>query len=215
MKTSISFLSSQYSFDKTIELINKSESDFIHVDVMDGLFVSNSTPFNKAMLDTLKNSKKLKEVHLMTLHLKKFIDVFSYIHPESIIYEFESTTDHNKLIKYIKDKEMKVGIAIGPLTNINLIIPYLKKIDIVLVMSVIPGYGNQKFLPETLERLDFLEKIRKEQNLNFIISIDGGINTDSLNSLKDKKLDRIVAGSYVCKSANFDKQIEMLKTIAK
>lgn len=215
MKTSISFLSSQYSFDKTIELINKSKADFIHVDVMDGLFVNNRTPFDKSMLDTLKNSRKPKEVHLMTLHLKKFIDVFSYIKPESIIYEFEATTDHNKLIKYIKSKEVKVGIAINPLTNIDLLIPYLKKIDIILVMSVIPGYGGQKFLKETTERISYLEKIREEQDLHFVISVDGGISEDTIKSLKENKLDRIVAGSYVCKSANFDKQIEKLENVVK
>lgn len=211
MKTSVSFLSSQYSFEKTISLINESKASFIHVDVMDGLFVNNVTPFNKNMLDTLKKSKKPKEVHLMTLHLKKFIDVFSYIEPECIIYEFEATTNHEKLIKYIKNKNCKVGIAIGPLTDISLLEPYLKKIDIVLVMSVIPGYGGQEFLMETVDRLAYLQKMREEKKLDFKISVDGGINDKTIPYLKDLALDRVVAGSYVCKSANFNKQIEKLE----
>lgn len=211
MKTSVSFLKSQYSFEKTIHLIDNSIASFIHVDVMDGLFVNNNTPFNKNMLDLLKKSKKPKEVHLMTLHLKKFIDVFSYIEPECIIYEFEATTNHEKLIKYIKNKNCKVGIAISPFTDISLIEPYLKKIDIVLVMSVIPGYGGQEFLIETIERIADLQKIREEKKLDFQISVDGGINDKTIQYLKNLALDRVVVGSYVCKSANFDKQIEKLE----
>lgn len=211
MKISVSFLSSQYNFGKTISLINESNASYIHVDVMDGLFVNNVTPFNKDTLDILRKSNKPKEVHLMTLHLKKFIDVFSYIDPECIIYEFEATTQHEKLIKYIKNKNCKVGIAIGPLTDISLIEPYLKKIDIVLVMSVIPGYGGQEFLLETIDRIAYLQKIREEKKLDFQISVDGGINDKTMKHLKDLTLDRVVVGSYVCKSADFDKQIEKLE----
>lgn len=211
MKTSVSFLSSQYNFEKTISLINESKATYIHVDVMDGLFVNNITPFNRNRLDILKKSKKPKEVHLMTLHLKKFIDIFSYIEPKCVVYEFEATTQHEKLIKYIKNKNCKVGIAIGPLTDILLLKPYLNKIDMVLVMSVIPGYGGQEFLMETIDRIAYLNKIREEKKLDFQISVDGGINDKTIQYLKDLALDRVVVGSYVCKSANFDKQIEKLK----
>ncbi len=211
MKTSISFLNSHYSFTKTIEKINESKASFIHVDVMDGLFVNNTTPFDKNMLDLLKKSKKPKEVHFMTLHLKKFIDVFSYIEPEIIIYEFEATTNHNAFIKHIKSKNCKVGIAIGPLTDISLLEPFLKKIDLVLVMSVIPGYGGQKFLMETVDRIKTLQKIREEKKLDFEISVDGGVNEETFAHLKNSSLDRVVVGSYVCKSADFDKQIDKLK----
>lgn len=211
MKTSISFLNSHYTFDKTVKLINESTASFIHVDVMDGLFVNNVTPFNKDMLDTLKNSKKPKEVHLMTLHLKKFIDVFMYINPECIIYEFEATSNHEKLIQYIKSKKVKVGIAINPFTNIDLLVPYLKKIDMVLVMSVIPGYGGQKFIKETVEKLVYLQKIREEKQFSFLLSVDGGINEEAIEYLKDISLDRVVAGSYVCKTADFNKQIQKLE----
>ena len=119
MEVAITFLKSNNNFNKTIELINQSQADFLHVDVIDGLFVNNTTPFDKGKLEVLKKSQKRKEVHLMTLHLEKFIDVFSYINPECIIYEFEATTHHNKIIKYIKDKNCQVGIAISPLTNLK------------------------------------------------------------------------------------------------
>ena len=209
MQTSISFLSSAYSFEKTIELINASKADFIHVDVMDGLFVPNVTNFTKEKLELLRNSPKPKEVHLMTLHLKKYIDIFSLLNPEMLIYEFEATTNHLKVIQAIKEKKMKVGIAIGPLTDLELLVPFLNKIDLVLVMGVIPGSGGQEFLKETIERVNTLYTLRKEKKLNFLISVDGGINDKTIEPIKEQ-LDRVVTGSYVCKSVNFQEQIEKL-----
>lgn len=211
MKISVSFLKSRYSFFKTLSLLENSPADYLHVDVMDGLFVNNRTPFCKEQLDDLKESKKPKEVHLMTLHLKKFVDVFSYIEPEIIVYEFEATTKHNALISYIKEKKCKVGIAISPLTDLDLLKPYLKKIDMVLVMSVIPGYGGQKFIPETIERIEKLKDIRKEKKLKFLIHVDGGVNEETIRELKKVKPDRVVVGSYVCEAADFNKQIEKLR----
>ncbi len=209
MQTSISFLSSAYSFEKTIELINASKADFIHVDVMDGLFVPNVTNFTKEKLELLRKSPKPKEVHLMTLHLKKYIDIFSLLNPEMLIYEFEATTNHLKVIRAIKEKKMKVGIAIGPLTDLELLVPFLNKIDLVLVMGVIPGSGGQEFLKETIDRVNRLYTLRKEKKLNFLISVDGGINDRTIQPIKEQ-LDRVVTGSYVCKSVNFQEQIEKL-----
>lgn len=211
MKTSISFLGVDYDFYKFIDRINASDADYIHIDVADGLFVNNRTAFNKEMLDYLKKSKKPKDVHLMTLHLKDFIDVFSYIQPKYITYPFEATTKHNQLIKYIKEKNCKVGIAISPLTDLKEIIPFLKKVDLIIVMSIIPGYGGQKFLPSTPKRIEELKELRKQKNATFKISVDGGINKESIETLKDTKPDIIIAGSYVYKSGNFNERINKLK----
>lgn len=210
MKTSISFLGSVDSA-KTISFIDKSSADFIHIDVADGLMVNNTTPFTKEIMTNLKESKKPKEVHLMTLHLKKFIDVFSLLKPETIIYEFEATTHHNQVIAYIKKKNTKAGIAIGPFTPLDSIRPYLKKIDIVLVMGIIPGYGGQKFIKETKEKIILLHDLIKKENAKCLISIDGGINEETIKELQNRKLDRIVAGSFIYKHADFNKQIEKLK----
>ncbi len=215
MKIAISFLSSRYDFTKTIDLINKTSADYIHVDVMDGLFVNNTTPFNKKMLDVLKSSNKKKDIHLMTLHVKQFVDVFSYLKPEYITYQFEALTNHNEMINYIKEKGCKVGISINPLTNIEDLDPYLNKIDLVLVMSVIPGYGGQKFLKETPERIKELKKRKKEQKAKFKISVDGGINEETIQCLKKSKPNMIVTGSYVCKSTNFEEKIESLRMFKK
>lgn len=211
MKVGVSFLKNPYEFSKIISMIDLSNADFIHVDVADGLFVNNRTPFDKTKLDILKKSKKPKEVHLMTLHLEKFIDVFSYIEPECITYEFEATTHHNKIIKYIKEKNCQVGIAISILTELEKLEPFLKKIDQVLVMSIIPGYGGQKFVDSTIEKVQKLLELKEKYKANFIINIDGGINKESVEKLKEVSLDRIVAGSYICNSPNFNEKINTLK----
>lgn len=211
MKIAVSFLSSNYEFKKTIDLINKTDVSYLHVDVMDGLFVNNKTPFNKKMLDCLKDSPKPKEIHFMTLHLKKFIDIFSYIQPEIVYYSYEATTDHNALINYIKEKKCQVGIAVNPLTDLSKLSPYLNKIDAVLLMSVIPGYGGQEFIKDTPFRIKQLMALRKEHKAKFIINVDGGVNDNSWQSFKKLNVDRIVVGSYVCKSADFDASLAKLK----
>lgn len=213
MKVSVSFLNSLYSFNKTIKKINESNANYIHVDVMDGIFVNNITYFDKDMLKELKNSKKEKEVHLMTLNLKKYIDLFSFIKPMIIYYEFEATTNHNKVIKYIKDKGCKVGIAINPFTDMDSLKPYLKKIDAVLIMSVIPGYGSQKFLDDTSSRISELENLRKKTKTKFLINVDGGVNNETLSTLKDNSIDIVVAGSYICNCENYNKKIDELKVL--
>ncbi len=210
MQTSISFLSSAYSFDKTIEQINNSIASAIHVDVMDGLFINHVTHFTKEQMQILKNSPKPKEIHLMTLHLKKYIDLFSHIQPEYIIYEYEATVNHKKIINYIKEKQIKAGIAVGPLTDINVLIPYLKNIDMILVMGVIPGAGGQAFLKQTVDRVIELQEIREKNHFSFLISVDGGINEETIQLLNNTKLDRVVTGSYVCKSPNFNEKIKNL-----
>lgn len=211
MKTSISFLSSNYGFKKTIELIAESNADYIHVDVMDGLFVNNKTNFTKKMLEELKEIAKPKDVHLMTLHLKNYIDVFSYLNPEFITFAYEATTNPDDIINYIKSKNIKVGIAINPFTEIETLIPYLNRIDLVLVMSVIPGYGGQKFISSTSNKILKLDRLRKEYKAKFKISVDGGIDENTIKEINKEKLDIVVSGSYVCNSSNFNKAIEKIK----
>lgn len=211
METSITFLKSNYDFFKTIDLINETSADYIHVDVIDGLFASNSTSFNKKMLEHLKTSPKKKDVHLMTLHLKKFVDVFASINPENITYQFEATTHHDELIDYIKEKNCKVGIAISPLTDLESVKPYLNRVDLVLPMGVIPGYGGQKFIESTPERVKELVNLRKELKAHFLISVDGGIGADTLKNFKKCMPDIAVSGSYVCCTNNFETQIKKLK----
>ena len=210
MKTSISFLKSKYDYEKTLDLIEKSNANYIHVDVMDGLFVNNKTNFTKKMIEMLKDNLKPKDVHLMTLHLKSYIDVFSYINPEYITFAYETTANPEEIISYIKEKNIKVGIAINPFTDVNVLTPYLNTIDLVLVMSVIPGYGGQKFIKTTNNKIKELDKLRKENKSKFKINIDGGIDEESINLIDKEKVDMVVSGSFVCYSADYDKQIAKL-----
>lgn len=207
---SISFLKSDYDFYETIDKINKSNADYIHVDIMDGLFVSNKTRFDKEMLDYLKSSKTKCDVHLMTLHLKEYVDIFSYLDPEFITFEFEASTNPNDIIDYIRNKGVGVGIAINPFTEIEAVLPFINAVDLILVMSVIPGYGGQEFIKSTSKKIEKLYKLREEYKANFKISIDGGINDEAIKILNKDYLDIVVSGSYVCKSADFNEKIEKI-----
>ncbi len=211
MKTAITFLKCNQGFFKTIDLINASSTDYIHVDVIDGLFAANKTFIDQKMFQYLKESPKPKDVHLMTLHLKKYIDVYSNLNPFSITYQFEATTNHQETIDYIKSKNCKVGIAISPLTDLEELMPYLNQIDLILVMTIIPGYGGQKCIPETKERVEKLDQIRKEKKYTYLISVDGGINDKTIAYFKNAQLDIAVSGTYIVNSDSFDKQIESLK----
>ena len=210
MKISVSFLKSKYEFAKTIELITKSNADLIHVDVTDGLFVNNRTTFNKNMLEVLKQSSKPKDIHLMTLHLKKYIDVFTTLNPEYITFAYEATSRPLEVIKYIKDKQVKVGISINPLTTIEEIKELLKEIDFIIVLAVNPGYGGQKFSKEVVEKIKTLKKIRTEKNYDFKIGIDGGISDQTIKEIDKELLDVIIAGSFICDSLDFNYQIDKL-----
>ncbi len=210
MKVAVSFLKSNYEFKKTIDLIDKSTADFIHVDISDGLFVNSKTPFSQEHLDILKQTKKKKDVHLMTLHLKNYIDVLTDIKPYMITFHYEATTKPLEVINYLKKKKIKVGLAINPFTLIEEIEPYLSNIDLVLLLGVIPGYGGQKFIPEVYEKFKQLAKLRRSKKYKFKISVDGGINAEVIQNFSSA-LDICVAGSYICNANNFDVQIKKLK----
>jgi len=211
MKTSISFLKSDYDFYETIDKINKSNADYIHLDIMDGLFVNNKTKFDKSMLDYLKSSKTKRDVHLMTLNLKNYIDVFSYVNPEFITFELEASTNPEEIIDYIKSKGINVGIAINPFTEVDAKLPFINTVDLILIMSVIPGYGGQKFITSTSKKIEKLYKFREEYKANFKISVDGGITDQTIKLLNKNYLDIVVSGSYVCQSADFNEKINRLR----
>lgn len=210
MKVSVSFLKSNFSFEKTLDLLEQSSADLIHIDIADGLFVNNRTHFTQAQLEYLKKSKKTKEVHLMTLHIKNYIDCFSFIHPECFILSYEASANIEELISYVKNKGFHVGISINPFTEVSSILPYINRLDQIVVMSVIPGYGGQKFLPVAINKIKQLQEIKKEYNADFKISVDGGITDETLRKI-DAKLDIAVSGSFICQSPDFNRQIKKLK----
>lgn len=211
MKTSISFLKSLVSQEETIKKIEESNADYIHVDVMDGLFVEEKTLKTSDFIALLQNTKKPLDIHLMMVkeNAKKAIEEFSKLSPEFITVHIE-LPHVDELIKQIKEKNIKVGLAINPDTKIVDIIPYLSFIDMVLIMSVYPGKGGQSFLLDTKERLKELKDLCQTRQMSPFVSVDGGINDLTIHDVEGF-VDIIVSGSFVCLSDNYNDQIEKLK----
>lgn len=210
MEVSVSYLSSYYSKEKTIYLIEKTSADYIHVDLMDDGFVPAKNFTVPEVLNLLKNHEKALDIHLMTFDPIIYIDSLATLNPEYITFHIEATKDIIKTIEAIKRKNIKVGLAIKPNTEILELMPYLSFIDLVLIMSVEPGAGGQSFLPISPERLKKLKQIKEENHLNFKISMDGGLTEDTIKNVPD--LDIVVSGSYICKSKDYEARIEKLKT---
>lgn len=203
MKISGSILSIKDNDVKINELIN-SGIDLLHLDVMDGEFVKNySLPYEEC--------KKIKskipfDVHLMVNDPKKYISKFINLKPKYISFHIE-TNNVIENINYIKENNILVGLAINPETNIDRIIPYLDKIDLVLIMSVEPGYGGQKFIENTIEKIELIKKYRGQYNLNFEIEVDGGINNDNIKLISS---DIVVIGSSITKTNNYKEEVKKI-----
>lgn len=210
MQLSISYLTSYYSQKKTIELIEQTTAQYIHVDLMDGGFVPNKNFTIKEVLNLLKNHSKPLDIHLMTFDPIIYIEALSNLKPEYITFHLEATKDIIKTIELIKRHNIKVGLALKPNTNLLELMPYLALVDLVLIMSVEPGAGGQSFLPDSVNRLQELIQIRQENNLDFKISMDGGLNNETIKLVP--YLDIAVSGSYICKSINFEQQIQKMLT---
>lgn len=207
MEISGSILSMKEKTNHIVDEFYNSGIDYIHIDVMDGLFVTNKS---LEMIETkeLTNQNQKLDVHLMVEDVKKYIDDYVKLNPEYITFHLEATNDILPFINLIKENNIKVGLSIKPNTDINLIVPYLKYLDLVLVMSVEPGKGGQEFINSTLERIDFLDNYRKENNLNFKIEVDGGINDTTIKLLD--KIDIAVVGSFIT-NGNYKEQVLKLK----
>lgn len=204
-KVSVSFLSSEDIIDDILE-IESTSADYIHVDVMDGKFVKKKfLPFK--VLDRMSYvSKKRLDVHLMVKDPTNFIEKYATLNTEYITIHIE-LGDIDKYIEHIKSYGIKVGIAINPNTDISLLDKYYDIIDLILVMSVEPGLGGQKFIEETTSKIDMIKE--KIGIRNIVINVDGGINKETIN--KVTKSDIVVSGSYVVSSDNFEEKIESLR----
>lgn len=209
MKISASFLSCKKILP-AISKLSLTDVDYIHVDFIDGKFVVGKTiPFRKLKKIRKVSSKRL-DIHLMTNKLNKYIKKFAVLNCEYITFHIEATNDIEKYINMIHNYGIKVGIAIKPDTEIEEVKPYLNMIDLVLVMSVEPGYGGQEFIPKTVEKLKELKKYLVENKINVVVSVDGGINIDTLKDIKEY-VDMAVSGSYITSSNNYQEQINSLR----
>lgn len=211
MKVSTSILSIKSNLSDNIKILDKCGTDYIHLDIMDGNFVTNKTWDYSDIKDILKDISTPVDVHLMVSNLDYYIDNFSKLNPNNITFHLEATDNINKYINLIKEKNIKVGLAIKPNTDINLIIPYLEYLDLVLVMSVEPGAGGQKFIGSSCDRIKLLKEIKELYGYNYIIEVDGGINADTVKLVAASGVDLVVSGSYITNSDNYKERIDTLK----
>lgn len=209
MKVSASFLSCK-KIIPVIKELSFTDVDYIHVDFIDGKFVvGKKIPFRRLKKISKVSSKRL-DVHLMTDQLEKYIKKFSLLNCEYITFHLEVGKDIEKYIQMIHSYGVKCGIAINPHTSLEEINPYLSMIDMVLVMSVTPGYGGQAFIPETIDKVKELRSYLKKKKLKVVMSIDGGINMNTIENVKPY-VDMVVSGSYITNSNNFQEKINSLR----
>lgn len=209
MKISVSYLSSKYSKEDTIRLIEATDADYIHVDLMDGGFVPTKNFTIPEVLSLLEKHIKPLDIHLMVFDPIIYIEELAKLNPKYITFHVEATKDVVKTIEEVRKYGIGVGLSIKPNTNLYELMPYLSLVDLVLIMSVEPGWGGQEFILSSKDRLQELIQFRLDNHLSFKIEMDGGINSDTIKLVPE--LDIAVSGSFVCKSDNYQERIDELK----
>ena len=212
MKVGVSFISSDFDLETTISKIDESSADYIHVDMMDGVFVENSNFTVQDLKKMFKNTKKKLDVHMMVCSPNKYVKDFAKMpNVEYLTLHCESHRRPIDVINMIRHTHIKVGLAINPETKVSHIVPLLNHLDQVLVMSVKPGKGGQKFMEEILYKIETLKELREQNGYHYVINVDGGINEETAKLVKEAGADMVVSGSYVCKSDDYNQRIESVR----
>ncbi|MEZ4800190.1 MAG: ribulose-phosphate 3-epimerase [Flavobacteriales bacterium] len=207
-----SILSADFAnLQRDVEMINDSAADWFHVDVMDGVFVPNISFGFPVIKAVQQYAKKPLDVHLMIVEPDKYIKDFKACGAEVLTVHAEACTHLHRTIQAIKAEGMKAGVALNPHTPVSVLENILEEVDLVLVMSVNPGFGGQKFIERTYQKVLQVKHMRDENNLKFLIEVDGGVNDKNAAKLFDAGADVLVAGNYVFGNQDPKKAIELIK----
>jgi len=214
-KIAPSILSADFlNLGKDIEMLNRSEADWIHVDVMDGVFVPNIS-FGFPILEAVAAvAKKPLDVHLMITQPERYIEQFVQAGAQYLSIHFEGAIHLNRTVNHIKELGAKAGVVLNPHTSVELLKDILPDLDFVLLMSVNPGYGGQKFISGTLKKIEALNLLRRSRNQNCLIEVDGGINEKNALDVFEAGADVLVAGNAVFKAPDPEQAIKNLKRIS-
>ena len=216
IQISPSILSADFSqLGNEIKRLEDAGADMIHVDVMDGHFVPNLTIGPPVIKALRKYTNLIFDVHLMISPVHKYIEDFAKAGADIITIHPEATNDLNESIKHIKDLKKKVGVSLNPNTEVDLIKKELKNIDLILVMSVYPGFGGQKFIPEVIKKIKLLKKIKDKEKYKYDIEVDGGINFANSKDVVNAGANILVSGTTIFKEndGNIKRNIETLKEV--
>lgn len=212
MIISPSMLSADFAnLQRDTEMLNRSECEWIHLDVMDGVFVPNIS-FGFPVIEAIaRHAKKTLDVHLMIVHPENYIDELARIGADIVTVHQEACPHLHRVIQAIHSKGMKAGVALNPATPVSLIEDIIGDVDLVLLMSVNPGFGGQKFIPQCLQKVRRLRQMITESGSTALIEIDGGVNRETAPLLRDAGADAVVAGSAVFKAADPEEEIRVIK----
>jgi ribulose-phosphate 3-epimerase len=211
-----SILSADFlNLGRDIEMVNSSEADWFHLDVMDGRFVPNISYGMSIIAQMKKAATKTFDVHLMILEPEKYIDEFAKAGADILTIHYEASTHLHRSLQAIKAKGMKAGVALNPHTPVYILEDILHDIDLVLIMSVNPGFGGQKFIGHALKKIAALKKMITDRGLDTLIEVDGGVTLENASSIIDAGADALVAGNTVFSAPDPAEMIKKLKQIGK